>query len=343
MRSLNALARTLVLLLCCSPVFAQFLEPENTSNAETTLPVDLNSLGFDNGGLNEETLVLRGQIANFDFAQPDTRLWLISEGSNWELLAPSAVDLRRLGWTSNSVFSGEFVEVEVVRLLGTGLSAKLKRLTRANGALLFTNTSSQESTIGFSAVQGGIYQLDADQAHLTFSFDHMGFSKSSVKVERLNGTVDWNAQSPETSTIDIELDMSSLRSGTSDLDEALRGSSFFSSLSYPKVSFTSTSLSFNKWGELMVFGDLTIRNETRPVTLISSINKVGLNELTQQMTVGISLKSELNRSDWGLSEYLNLIPDEISLSFQGEFILTTPADIDDSGRTPFSFGLPIAP
>ncbi|MFX4227631.1 MAG: YceI family protein [Porticoccaceae bacterium] len=156
---------------------------------------------------------------------------------NWQLTAPSAVELRRLGWSSNSLFVGEMVEVQAERQPGNGNIAQVKRITRANGALLLTGLEQEEPSSAFADVPDGFYTLDPRQAHLFFSFNHLGFSDTPVKVERLSGTVRWNKEAPESSAIQLDLDVSSLRSGVTVLDEALRGPDFFDFLNHPSHWF----------------------------------------------------------------------------------------------------------
>lgn len=315
---------TIIILLCPGLVQAQFLEPRPEQNAPTPISTDP-VFGLTNNGQPEavgEEVVLRGQVTAFDFVQPRTRISLDTNQGNWQLTAPSAVELRRLGWNSNSLFAGEMVEVQAEREPGNNNIAQIKRITRANGALLLTGLEQEESPGAFADVPDGFYNLDPRQAHLFFSFNHLGFSDTPVKVERLSGTVRWNKDAPESSAIQIDMDVSSLRSGVTVLDEALRGPEFFDFLNHPRMRFSSTSLSISKWGDLTFNGDLEIMGISQPVSLKANITQVGPNPLTQRLTVGISARGEVNRSDWGMTDYLPIIDDSIKIKFEGEFILS---------------------
>ncbi|MEQ8953935.1 MAG: YceI family protein, partial [Gammaproteobacteria bacterium] len=48
--------------------------------------------------------------------------------------------------------------------------------------------------------------------------------------------------------------------------------------------------------------------------------QVGPNPLTQRLTVGVSARGEISRSDWDLTDYLPIIDDRIEIRFEGEFI-----------------------
>lgn len=315
---------TIIALLYSGLAQAQLLEPRPDRNTPTPISADP-AFGLINNGQSEavsEELVLRGQVTAFDFVQPETRISLDANQESWQLTAPSAVELRRLGWSSNSLFVGEMVEVHAEREPGSGNIAQIKRITRANGALLLTGLEQEEPSSAFADVPGGFYTLDPRQAHLFFSFNHLGFSDTPVKIERLTGTVNWNRDTPDSSSIQIDMDVSSLRSGVTVLDEALRGPDFFDFLNHPRMRFNSTGLSVSKWGGLVLNGELEIMGISQPVSLQASITQVGPNPLTQRSTVGVSAHGEVSRSEWGMTDYLPIIDDRIKIRFDGEFILS---------------------
>ena len=312
----------IIALLPSGPVQAQLLEPRPTQNIPDTISTDTSFglLGSEREQDVGEELVLRGQITSFNFVQPETQITLDANRESWQLVAPSAVDLRRLGWSSNSLFVGEMIEVQAEKTLGTGNIAQVKRITRANGALLLAGLGQEESPSVFADVPEGLYSLDPRQAHLFFIFNHMGFSNTPVKVERMTGSVQWNSDSPEASEIQMDLDVSSFRSGVTVLDEALRGPDFFDFLNNPRARFNSTEISLSKWGGLTITGQLEVMGISQPVSLDANITQVGPNPMTQRLTVGISAKGEISRSGWGMTDYLPIIDDTVTIEFEGEFI-----------------------
>jgi|GEM_PF-399450 len=326
----------IVTLLSSANVQAQLLEPRPTQNIPDTIANDpsFGLLGSERDQDASEELLLRGRITSFDFVQPETQITLEANRESWQLIAPSAVELRRLGWSSNSLFAGEMVEVQAQRTLAAGNIAQVNRITRANGALLLTGLGQEESPTAFADVPEGLYTLDPRQAHLFFIFNHMGFSNTPVKVERMTGSAQWNSSSPETSEIQMDLDVSSFRSGVSVLDEALRGPDFFDFLNNPRVRFNSTGISLSKWGVLTITGQLEVMGISQPVSLDASLTQVGPNPMTQRMTVGISAKGEISRSAWGMTDYLPIIDDTVTIEFEGEFIRGDSRSITPNGIRP---------
>ena len=301
-------------------------EPEQPADSASSA-ADIDLFNTATIELTTDPIHLRGRIIGFEFSQPASRIMLESDFQIWQIDAPSAIELRRLGWTGNSVFIGEQVEVELMPQLGVGNQGNLKRLTRANGALLLASLSEPQQAPGFVAIPQGAYVLDKQHAHLQFVFDHMGFSKNSVKFERINADVVWNTDQPYSSTVSLDIDVSSLRSGVNALDEGLRSDTFFDFLNHPKIQFRSSQLALLKWGDLQINGQLEIKGISRPVQLQATLNKVGRNPLTQAMTVGISVRGTLARSEWGLDAYIPTVADHIELMFDAEFIASNPASM----------------
>ena len=272
-----------------------------------------------------EPLILRGRITEFSFTQPETEIFLDTEFQQWVLTAPSAVELRRLGWSSSSLFAGELVEVRVVPRPDSENIAELKSLTRANGALLLASLN-QPAPEGFETLAGGMYSLDTDRSELAFIYTQLGFSAPDVEFERINADVLWNAEEPVLSVIQVDIDVASLRSGVSALDEALRGEQLFDSFNYPRIQFKSTRVRLLKWGKLRIDGQLKIKGQNQPISLEAELVKSAVDPVTQEPRVGIRLLGSTNRSLWGLSKELPVVEDEIALSFNGQFVLKA-ADI----------------
>lgn len=319
-----------VFLFICLTGYAQAQFDEGGSIAPTFDAILPAQLSTERPELIDETLTLRGEITGFDFTQPETRILIDANLEQWELVAPSAVELRRLGWTSSSLFSGELVEAEVVRLLGVDITgnqrkARLKKLTRANGALLLTSINTPE-TAGFDRLEGGMYSLLGDYSNLKFSYNHMGLADLDVRFERVNADILWNSNSPELSIIQLNIDASSLSSGVSALDDRLGNEEFFDSFNYPRIQFRSTQVRLLKWGNLQIGGQLEIKGVNQPVQLQARLNKSIINPMTQELTVGLSLSGTVKRSDWGLNGYEHMVADEITIAFSGEFALKA-ADI----------------
>lgn len=268
-----------------------------------------------------EEIILQGQVTDFVFNQQQTLLSINTSNGRWQLSAPSAVELRRLGWTSGSLFVGEQVQVAVTRQLGLGNNGTLKHVTRANGAFLFTSLNSNEQQASFNVLKAGMYSLNRDYSQFHLLLDHQGFAQIGIQFEQISSDILWNSDSPETSIFQLDVDTASLSSGIPSIDTALKSRDFLNPTNYPKIRFRSTALRFQKWGDIEVDGQLEMNNSVQPVTLIATITKISIDHQSQQTKAGIKLKGSLNLSNWGLPTRSDLMGNTAEIELSGVFVL----------------------
>jgi polyisoprenoid-binding protein YceI len=77
-------------------------------------------------------------------------------------------------------------------------------------------------------------------------------------------------------------------------DTHLRSADFFDSEKYPEIVFTVTGIAPSGSG-VTVSGQLTVRDQTRPVTFEAAVSSAGASEVTLDAEV------PFNRSDYGLT------------------------------------------
>lgn len=281
-------------------------------------------LGLAQENSSTQLIELRGQVTDFSFRTPASSISMVVSGiagpANWVVEAPSASQLRRLGWNSSSLFTGEMIRVQARQIPGMPMQAELVSLTRANGALLLAGTQEDSGSLNLSAIPTGLYRLDQDHAYMTFSYDHMGFSRPQLKFERFSASLNFDSEAPENSDVRVEVDVSSLSSGVDALDRELRGEEFFDALNHPRISFRSEEISIDAWGHAQVRGTLEIKGISKDITLKVRLNRAALNQLTNMHTLGVTLTGELSRSEWGMNQHSSLVGDEIQIQIQAEFV-----------------------
>jgi polyisoprenoid-binding protein YceI len=109
------------------------------------------------------------------------------------------------------------------------------------------------------------------------------------------------AESPEASTLEIELDASSVDTGDQTRDGHLRSNDFFGTEDHPTISFASTGIRpGDGQTEWKVDGELTIRGVTRPVTVDLEFLGGAIDPWGNQRIGFSGVVPEVNREDWGL-------------------------------------------
>jgi polyisoprenoid-binding protein YceI len=171
-----------------------------------------------------------------------------------------------------------------------------------------------------SGVPSGKYSLDASHGYITFTYSHLGFSNPRVGFNRFDTVLELDSSSPENSTIEVTIDASSIDSRVAEFNDHLNGSDFFNTGEYPTITFKSTKIEATGENSFDVTGDLTILGTTKPVTLVTTINKAANHPLRNVPTVGVSASATLMRSAWGLGAYVPAVSDEVELSIEVELL-----------------------
>jgi polyisoprenoid-binding protein YceI len=146
----------------------------------------------------------------------------------------------------------------------------------------------------------GTYEIDPSHQSFEFVARHL-MARVRGKFSGVSG-VATVAERPEDSTIEIEIDATTVDTGDATRDGHLRSNDFFGVEDHHTISFRSTAIrptdDDTRW---LVDGDLTIKGTTRPVTvelefLGGAIDPWGVRR------IGFSgVVPEVNREDWGLT------------------------------------------
>jgi len=169
-----------------------------------------------------------------------------------------------------------------------------------------------------SAAPSGTYKAEAGHAYIAFSYDHQGYSKPILRWGEFDGTIELNADNPESSTVSVTIPVASIDSGVDVFNDHLKSTGFFDVENHPTITFKSTDVNQIVTGSGQLTGDLTIKGITKPVTLNVKLNKVGKNFRSGTDMFGISATGSLKRADFGLDKYLP-VAEYINLMIEVEF------------------------
>ncbi|MEZ5814582.1 MAG: YceI family protein [Alphaproteobacteria bacterium] len=117
------------------------------------------------------------------------------------------------------------------------------------------------------AVSSGVQKwvIDPAESSIVFRFDQYGQSVSGV-FERWSAGIVFDSEKLESSAARVEIDVSSLKTGSADRDEQARGEDWFAAEQYPKAVFESESFEDLGANRYQVFGHLSLRGVQLPVS-----------------------------------------------------------------------------
>jgi polyisoprenoid-binding protein YceI len=93
--------------------------------------------------------------------------------------------------------------------------------------------------------------------------------------------------------------VASIDTGNPDRDGHLRSPDFFDAERYPEMRFESTRIEHLAGGDYRVVGKLTIKDQTREVSLDGTVNGADEDPWGNER-VGVSIRGTINRTDFGL-------------------------------------------
>jgi polyisoprenoid-binding protein YceI len=169
------------------------------------------------------------------------------------------------------------------------------------------------------------WQIDAAHSEIQFSARHMMISTVRGQFKNFTGTVEADEQNPIAAHVDVRIETTSLVTGDEKRDGHLRSPDFFDVETYPYITFKSTRVERLNDQHGKLYGDLTIRDVTKPVTL--DIEYAGQATSPWGTTsAGFSAQTKISRKEWGLNWNVALetggwlVSDEIKISIELELV-----------------------
>jgi len=147
----------------------------------------------------------------------------------------------------------------------------MHRSTRTSSALIVAGLSGLLST---GVLADSTYVSDQGHTEVMFGWSHAGVTRQNGEFTNAVATVNL-ADNIADSSVDVEIDTSSLASGFDKLDEHLKSGDFLNVEKYPTMTFKSTAIEMTGDNTMNVTGDLTLHGVTQPVTLATEMTLNG--------------------------------------------------------------------
>ena len=136
------------------------------------------------------------------------------------------------------------------------------------------------------------WQVDAARSKLTFTGAYQG-GPFTGKFGKFDAKVSYDEADLAKAKFDVKVDVTSVDTQSSERDDTLRTADFFDTAKFPQAHFVTTGLERGADGGVLAKGTLTIRDQTKPVTL-----KVKFAASAEGTTLDVD--TTLNRLDFGL-------------------------------------------
>lgn len=171
------------------------------------------------------------------------------------------------------------------------------------------------------------WAVDRTATQIRFQFDRFGLSRQSGTFRDVDVQLEFTPTDPENGSVTARIKAASIETGVAEFDRLLRSPDFFDTARHPLIEFRSTAVT--KTGERTgkLAGTLTMLGQTHPVAMDVRWNYTGENPLSSFNPVyqgkwvsGFSATTTLQRSMWGLKRGIPLVPDEVAVTIEIEFL-----------------------
>ena len=165
------------------------------------------------------------------------------------------------------------------------------------------------------------YRLDPVHTRIAFAVDHAGLSHALGSFGGASGRLDFDPARWDAARVELASPVASLDLGDADWREAILDGTFLDAGKHPLAHFVSTQVTPTGSDTARVTGTLTLRGVARPVVLDVRLNAVKRHPITRRRSAGFSATATLNRRDFGIDAWPNVVGNAIALRIEAEAIV----------------------
>ena len=172
------------------------------------------------------------------------------------------------------------------------------------------------------------WQIDPGHSEVGFAVKHLMISSVRGRFSGVKGTIVLDGEDVSRSSVEVEIDASTIDTREEKRDGHLRSPDFFDVEKHPTITFRSRRIEPIGDDRFRVTGDLTIRGVTREVVL-EAVEEGRGGDPWGGERVGFSATGKIDRREFGLTwnQALEtggvLVSNDIKLSIEAEAVKVT--------------------
>ncbi len=168
------------------------------------------------------------------------------------------------------------------------------------------------------------YKIDASHSDIMFKVKHLMITTVTGQFKSFDATLSADKDDFSDATVTFTADINSVDTRSEQRDAHLKSDDFFAAEKYPQLKFVSSAVSKTDDG-LVINGDLTIRDVTKPIQLKADFNGVVVDPWGQTK-VGFEAEGKIKRKEFGLGwDAVTeaggvVVSDDVKLQFHVQFV-----------------------
>lgn len=167
------------------------------------------------------------------------------------------------------------------------------------------------------------YTLDSRHTFPVFEVSHYGFSIQRGRFNKVTGKLELDAANKRGS-VEATIDMTSVDMGLEAWDAKMRGDDFFKVDKHPTARFVATDFTLDPDRPQSIVGELTLLGISRPVAVQVTQWRCAKHPVLPRELCGADIETSFRRSEFGMTNLLPGVGDEVRISVPVEAIKTSP-------------------
>jgi polyisoprenoid-binding protein YceI len=147
--------------------------------------------------------------------------------------------------------------------------------------------------------RAGAYAIDPDHSAVLARVQHIGYSWSVFRFDRVSGKLTWDPAAPEKSTLSVAVVVESITSNVKGFASDLAGDTYLKAAKFPEATFVSTAFHRTDATHGKVDGQFTLMGITKPMTF--EVELIGAGKGWADMPrLGVHAVAGIVPTDFGL-------------------------------------------
>lgn len=168
-------------------------------------------------------------------------------------------------------------------------------------------------------VPAGTYQVDPFHTQVSWEVNHMGFSILEGMFGASGGSITIDPAKPAAAKVEVTFQVDQLSTTAAPFAKHLQSKDFFDAATYPTARFVSTGVTPRGGNKATITGNLTIKDQTKPVTIDATFIGAGTNPMNKKLNFGFDGTTTIKRSDFGVGAYAPVVSDTVKLHIHAAF------------------------
>lgn len=143
------------------------------------------------------------------------------------------------------------------------------------------------------------WKVDNAHSNVRFNVSHLVISEVEGSFKKFNGSIETSQPDFNGAKINFAIDVNSINTDNESRDKHLKGDDFFNAGQYPDMIFAGTNFKKISGNKYALYGNLTIRNITKPVKFEVTYGGTAKDPYGNTKA-GFKATTKINRFDYGL-------------------------------------------